>query len=181
MDEIASLTAIYGGIAYDRLQGTGLQWPCPSRDHPGTRVLHGESFTRGKGKFHAVDYLPPKELPDAEFPFILTTGRLLQHWHTGTMTRRCEVLDTLVPHGTLELNPADAEALGLAAGETAVVRSRRGRIEIPVDVTGRVNAGTVFIAFHFKEHAANALTIAALDPVAKIPEFKACAVSVERG
>jgi predicted molibdopterin-dependent oxidoreductase YjgC len=144
-------------------------------------VLHTESFTRGKGKFHAVHFLPPRESPDAEFPFLLTTGRLREHWHTGTMTRRCGVLDALVPHGTLELNPADAGALGLEAGQTAVVRSRRGRIEIPVDVTGRVSQGTVFIAFHFKEHPANALTIAALDPVAKIPEFKACAVSVEKG
>jgi predicted molibdopterin-dependent oxidoreductase YjgC len=180
MEEIASLTPIYGGIGYGRLHGIGLQWPCPTPDHPGTPVLHREKFTRGIGKFHAVRFLPPKETPDAQYPFVLTTGRLLEHWHTGTMTRRCEVLDTLVPHGSLELNPEDAGGLGLKAGETAVVRSRRGRIEIPVDVTERVERGTVFLAFHFREHPANALTIAALDPVAKIPEFKACAVSVEK-
>jgi predicted molibdopterin-dependent oxidoreductase YjgC len=180
MDEIASLTSIYGGIAYGRLDGIGLQWPCPTRTHPGTPVLHRESFTRGKGKLHGVRFLPPRELPDDEYPLLLTTGRLLPHWHTGTMTRRCDVLDSLVPHGTLELSPADAQSLALRSGETAVVSSRRGRIEIPVAVTDRVNRGTVFVAFHFKEHPANALTIAALDPVAKIPEFKACAVRVAK-
>ena len=105
---------------------------------------------------------------------------MLQHWHTGTMTRRCEVLNDLVPHGTLELNPVDAADIGVSSGETAAVRSRRGRIEIPVNLTERVAPGTVFITFHFREHSANALTIAALDPVAKIPELKACAVTVER-
>ena len=180
MEEISALTSIYGGIAHDRLDGTGIQWPCPTRTHPGTPVLHRESFTRGRGRFHAVQFLPPRELPDEEYPLLLTTGRVLQHWHTGTMTRRCEVLDALVPGGTLELNPADAQALAVSPGETAVVRSRRGRIEIPVAVTERVDRGTVFLAFHFREHPANALTIAALDPVAKIPEFKACAVRVEK-
>jgi predicted molibdopterin-dependent oxidoreductase YjgC len=143
-------------------------------------VLHQERFARGKGRFHAVRFLPPQELPDGEYPFVLTTGRLLQHWHTGTMTRRCEVLDDLVPHGTLELNPQDAEALAVKAGERVVVSSRRGRIEVPAGLTERVPRGTVFLAFHFREHPANALTIAALDPVAKIPEFKACAVRVSR-
>ncbi len=177
-DEIASLTPIYGGITYDRLGGAGLQWPCPTRDHPGTKFLHQEKFSRGRGKFHAVRFLPPAELPDEEYPFIFTTGRLLEHWHTGTMTRRCEVLDDLVPHGALELNPGDAEAIGVSAGETVAVWSRRGRIEVPARLTDRVAPGTVFLAFHFKEHPANALTIAALDPIARIPEFKACAVNV---
>ncbi len=176
--EIASLTPIYGGITYNRLGGAGLQWPCPARDHPGTKFLHEGKFSRGKGKFHIVRFLPPEELPDEEYPFVFTTGRLLEHWHTGTMTRRCEVLDDLVPHGTLELNPQDAEAIGASAGETVAVRSRRGRIEVPARLTDRVAPGTVFLAFHFKEHPANALTIAALDPIARIPEFKVCAVSV---
>ncbi len=180
-EEIASLTPIYGGITYDRLDGVGLQWPCRDREHPGTRYLHSGTFSRGKGKFHAVRFLPPQELPDQEYRFVLTTGRLLEHWHTGTMTRRCEVLNDAVAHGTLELNPEDAVALGLAAGDQAVVRSRRGRINLPVNTTAKVAPGTVFLAFHFREHPANALTIAALDPVAKIPEFKACAVSVEKG
>jgi formate dehydrogenase major subunit len=109
---------------------------------------------------------------------VFTTGRLLQHWHTGTMTRRCEVLDDLVPAGALEINPQDAEAIGVSTGEMVEVRSRRGRIEVPVNPTLRVAPGTLFLTFHFKENPANALTIAAIDPVAKIPEFKACAVSV---
>jgi formate dehydrogenase alpha subunit len=181
MDEIASLTPSYGGIAHGRLGGAGLQWPCPTRSHPGTSFLHRETFTRGKGRFHPVHFLPPREMPDEEFPFVLTTGRVLPQFHTGTMSRRCEVLDLLAPHGALELNPADAVGLGLGAGETAVVRSRRGGIEVPVSLTEKVDRGTVFLAFHFKEHPANALTIAALDPTAKIPEFKACAVRVQRG
>jgi formate dehydrogenase alpha subunit len=180
MDEIAALTPIYGGISHERLKGIGIQWPCPTKDHPGTPVLHRQSFTRGKGKCHPVHFLPPQEMPDADYPFVLTTGRLLAHWHTGTMTRRSEVLATLVPHGVVEVNPSDAEALGLSSGETVAVSSRRGRIEIPVQISPRIGLHTVFLTFHFKEHPANALTIAALDPVAKIPEFKACAVRLEK-
>jgi predicted molibdopterin-dependent oxidoreductase YjgC len=179
-EEIASLTPIYGGITYDRIEGVGLQWPCLTRDHPGTKFLHQGCFTRGRGKFYAARFRPPKETPDSEYPFILTTGRLLEHWHTGTMTRRCTVLDYVVPHGTLELNPEDARRVGAEDGTTVAVISRRGRIEIPVAVTQRVAEGTVFLSFHFREHPANALTIAALDPVAKIPELKACAVRIEK-
>jgi predicted molibdopterin-dependent oxidoreductase YjgC len=180
MDEIASLTPIYGGIRHDRLQGAGLQWPCPTPDHPGTAVLHRGAFTRGKGKLHPVRYLDPRELPDERFPLVLTTGRILQQWHTGTMTRKCEVLEDLAPHGYLEMNPADADRIGVGAGEQVAVLSRRGRIEIPADVTEKVAPGTVFLTFHYREHPANALTIAALDPLAKIPEYKVCAVRVEK-
>jgi formate dehydrogenase alpha subunit len=178
--EIASLTPIYGGISFERLEKEGLQWPCPTPDHPGTKFLHERGFARGKGKFHPVRFLPPQELPDDEYPFVLTTGRVLEHWHTGTMTRRCEVLDDLVPTGKLEISPLDAERLGVASGQKVAVHSRRGRIEVPVGLTERVAEGVVFLSFHFKEHPANALTIAALDPVAKIPEFKVCAVRVEK-
>jgi formate dehydrogenase alpha subunit len=178
--EIAALTPIYGGITYDRLDGVGLQWPCPDRDHPGTKFLHKGRFTRGKGQFHAASFLPPREPPDEDYPFILTTGRMLEHWHTGTMTRRCDILNDRVAHGTLEVNPQDASALGVENGERVVVSSRRGRIEVAAGVMDRVRSGTVFLAFHFSEHPANALTIAALDPVAKIPEFKACAVNVRK-
>ncbi len=180
MREIAALTPIYAGISYERLEGEGLQWPCPTAEHPGTKFLHEKGFARGKGKFHPVGFLPPRELPDREYPLVLTTGRVLEHFHTGTMTRRCEVLDDLVPTGELELNPRDAERLGVSPGQKVAVRSRRGRIEVPVGLTERVSEGVVFLSFHFKEHPANALTIAALDPVAKIPEFKACAVRVEK-
>ncbi len=179
-DEIALLTPIYGGITYDRLDGVGLQWPCPAGDHSGTKFLHEGKFSRGRGKFHAVRFLPPQEMPDDEYPFIFTTGRMLQHWHTGTMSRRCDVLDDLVPHGTLEINPQDALKIGVRDGDKVAVRSRRGRIEVPARLTDRIGPCTVFLAFHFREHPANALTIAALDPIAKIPEFKACAVSVEK-
>ncbi len=179
LKEIAALTPIYGGITFERIESVGLQWPCPNPDHPGTKYLHKDGFTRGKGKFHAVHFIPPEEMPDAEYPFVLTTGRILEHFHTGTMTRRCEVLDDRVPHGTLELNAQDAGALGVRQGDCVSVRSRRGRIEVPVRVTENIIRGTVFLAFHFKEHPANALTIAALDPVARIPEFKVCAVRIE--
>ncbi|MFB3890573.1 MAG: formate dehydrogenase subunit alpha [Phycisphaerae bacterium] len=179
MDEIASLTPSYGGISFDRLEHGSLQWPCPSRDHPGTPILHREKFTRGLGKFHPVQFIPPRELPDGEFPFVLSTGRILEHYHTGTMSRRSRVLDKLVSVGAIEINPADAQKLGVADGGKVRVRSRRGQIEIAAKVTPRVAQGTVFLAFHFSEAPANRLTIAALDPQAKIPEFKVCAVKVE--
>ncbi|MBU8913781.1 MAG: formate dehydrogenase subunit alpha [Spirochaetales bacterium] len=179
-DEIASLTPSYGGITYDRLTGVGLQWPCPDSSHPGTVFLHAASFARGKGKFHQVEYLPPKELPDDDYPFVLTTGRMLEHWHTGTMSRRSLVLDDREPTGFVELNPEDAESLEVAEGELLDVSSRRGAITVPARITEKVFPGCVFLTFHFRESPANALTIAALDPIAKIPEFKACAVSVKK-
>ncbi|MBT3275746.1 MAG: formate dehydrogenase subunit alpha, partial [Spirochaetales bacterium] len=166
---------------YDRIEKVGLQWPCPDRQHPGTKFLHSGTFSRGKGKFYPVEFLPPKEMPDAEYPFILTTGRMLQHWHTGSMTRRSEVLHDLVPTGSIELNPEDAVTIGILEGEMLKVSSRRGKIDVPAQVTKKVAPGTVFLTFHFKENPANMLTIAALDPIAKIPEFKACAVKVEKG
>ena len=157
-----------------------MQWPCPDRSHPGTKFLHSGEFRRGKGKFHPVEFLPPKELPDEEYPFVLTTGRMLEHWHTGTMTRKCEVLNDLEPAGFVEIHPHDAEAMAVNEGDLLKVSSRRGNIAVPARITRKVAAGSVFLTFHFKENPANALTIAALDPIAKIPEFKACAVKVER-
>ena len=178
-DEIAALSPIYGGITYDRLEKGALQWPCPDRDHPGTPYLHKGSFTRGRGKFHAVEFIPAKELPDEEFPFVLSTGRILQHFHTGTMSRRSEVLNDLVPTGSIEMNPADAERLAITDGRKVHVISRRGRIEIDAKLTARVAPGTAFLAFHYHEAPANRLTIAALDPIAKIPELKVCAVRIQ--
>jgi formate dehydrogenase alpha subunit len=179
MDEIASLTPIYGGISYRRLEGEGLQWPCPSPDHPGTPFLHKDRFPRGKGRFHAVEFREPAELPDAEYPLILTTGRVLWHFHSRTMTGRVEGLHELVPEAYVEINPADAGGLGIRDGERVRVSSRRGSIELVAKVTERVPQGTVFIPFHFGDQAANVLTNPALDPVSKIPEYKACAVRVE--
>lgn len=179
MDEIASLVPIYGGISYDRLEGDGLQWPCPTPDHPGTPFLHKDRFSRGKGRFHAVEYRDPEELPDDEYPLILTTGRILWHFHSRTMTGRVEGLHELVPEAYVEINPHDAERLGIRDGKRVRVSSRRGSIEVRAVVTHRVPQGTVFIPFHFGDQAANALTNPALDPTSKIPEYKVCAVRIE--
>lgn len=180
MDEIVSLTPIYRGIVYERLSETGLQWPCPSKDHPGTPYLHKGRFSRGKGSFAALEFKEPAELPDEDYPLILTTGRIMFHFHTGTMTRRTEILNREVPTGYVEVNPVDAEKLGVADGELVLVQSRRGEISIKALITERVPQGVIFIPFHFAECAANVLTNPALDPVAKIPEFKVAAVRIEK-
>ncbi len=180
MDEIASLTPIYGGIAYERLNEGGLQWPCPNRNHPGTKFLHQGRFTRGLGKFHPTPYREPAEVPDEEYPLILSTGRVLYHWHTGTMTRRVKGLEEICPEGLVEIHPLDAEKLSLKDGDLARVASRRGEVAAKVKVSDVSPPGVVFMSFHFKEAAANLLTIDALDPVAKIPELKVCAVKVEK-
>jgi len=181
VEEIARLTPIYGGISYDRLDKGGiLAWPCPTPDHPGTKFLHEKTFTRGKGHFTPIDYKDPAELPDREFPFILTTGRVIFQYHTGTMTRRISSLEREAPTGFVELNPQDAQKLKLGQGDTVKVRSRRGEIEINAFITDKVAPGIVFIPFHFAECAANQLTNSRLDPEAKIPELKVCAVNMSK-
>jgi len=181
MREIAALTPIYGGVNYERIERDGfVQWPCPSPDHPGTPYLHKDKFARGKGHFVPVRYKPPAELPDEEYPFTLTTGRIMFHWHTGTMTRRSEKLHQEVPTGYVEMNPLDAERIGVGKGGRVRLVSRRGSIEVNVWLTRRVPPGTLFVPFHFAEAAANALTQEALDPIAKIPEYKVAAVRVEK-
>jgi len=180
MDEIASLTPSYGGISYNRLENGGLQWPCPTQEHPGTPILHTERFARGKGHFVPLEYKPPKELPDDEYPLILTTGRSLFHFHTGTMTRKVKGLNILLEEGPLEINPSDASALGIVDGEMVKVVSRRGEIVAKAKITEVSPAGVVFLTFHFAESSANLLTNPVFDPVSKIPEFKVCAVRVER-
>ncbi len=180
MDEIATLTPIYGGIHYDRLDNFGLQWPCPSRDHPGTIYLHKGAFTRGKGKFHSVEYVPPAEVPDERYPFVLTTGRIYYQYHTRTMTGRSESLNREAPVAYVEINPADAQKLNIRSGVRVKVSSRRGQIITNAVVTETVPPKTIFIPFHYREAAANLLTNPALDPVAKIPEYKVCAASLER-
>ncbi len=180
MEEIARLTPIYGGVSYDRLETEGLQWPCPEPDHPGTPYLHKGKFTRGRGLFHAVEYRDPDETPDEEYPYILTTGRLLYHFHTGSMTRRSVGLNEILPEGYIEINPRMARELGISDGDWVMVASRRGRVVVKALVTGRPKDGVVFMPFHFAEAAANVLTNAALDPTAKIPELKVCAVQVEK-
>jgi formate dehydrogenase alpha subunit len=179
-EEIARLTPIYGGITYDRLDLGPLQWPCPAADHPGTPYLHREKFSRGRGKFHAVPFREAAELPDRRFPLLLSTGRLLYHFHTGTLSRRSPGLEQVCPPGNIEVHPDDAARLGLKSGDPVRVASRRGEIRARAFVTSRVRRGMVFMPFHFHESPANALTNDALDPVAKIPEFKVCAVKLEK-
>ena len=178
-DEIASVTPSYGGITYDRLETAPLQWPCPDSEHPGTPILHVERFARGLGKFHPVGHVEAAELPDEEYPFLLSTGRILQHYHTGTMSRRAKVLDTLIPTGVIEINSADAERLAIADGQMVKVSTRRGQIEIAASISGRMGEGEMFVAFHYSEAPANRLTNPSLDPIAKIPEYKVCAARVQ--
>ncbi len=180
MEEIAALTPIYGGTLHSRLENGGLQWPCPTPEHPGTPILHVGKFSRGLGKFNPVEYADAAELPDRRYPLILTTGRRLEHFHTGTMTRRVEGLNELVPEERVEINAADAEALGIADGDWIAVESRRGRVKARAAVGPRCKEGVIFMTFHFAEALGNVLTNPALDPVAKIPEFKVCAVRVEK-
>jgi len=182
MDEIARVTPQYGGVSHARLDDEGgLPWPCPDDGHPGTPILHTEKFARGKGRFFGVEYKMPAELPDEEYPLTLTTGRMLEQYHTGTMTRRVEGINELVPTGFVEVNPADAERLGVADGDMVAVETRRGQIEVPAWVTERPREGVVFIPFHFWEGPANRLTNPERDPQAKIPEFKVCACRVSAG
>ncbi len=177
MEEIASLTPIYGGVHFNRLDNDSLQWPCPDALHPGTSFLYRDGFARGRGKFHAVDYVPPAESISKGYPLVLTTGRVLEHWHTGTMSRRSNVLNELYPNGVVEMSPDDATKLGLIEGDLVVVASKRGRVETPVHITEKSPPGLVFMPFHWREAAANILTNDALDPVAKIPEYKVSAVN----
>jgi formate dehydrogenase alpha subunit len=181
MDEVAALTPSYAGISHARLErGERLQWPVPSTSHPGTPILHLGRFTRGLGKFHAVDHLPAAELPDQDYPMVLTTGRVLYHWHGGELSRRAKGLFEAYPETLVEINPEDAAKLGLNGQTTVRVRSRRGEMVAQAVVTDRVAPGVVFGNFHFPgPQNVNNLTIGAVDPVAKIPEYKVCAVAVE--
>jgi formate dehydrogenase alpha subunit len=180
MSEVAKLAPSYGGISYKRLEGDGLQWPCPNQEHPGTGYLHKGQFTRGLGKFNVVDYRPSMELPDEEYPFILTTGRVLCQYHTGTMTRKIGDLNILRGEELVEMNPQDALALGVEDGELIEVTSRRGAVRAKARTTEKSPVGVVFMTFHFSETPTNVLTNPALDPVAKIPELKVCAVKLNK-
>lgn len=179
-DELAAVTPQYAGISHTRLEQGGLQWPCPTPDHPGTPILHSNQFTRGKGLFCPVEYRPPHELPDDDYPFILSTGRILFHWHGGTMSRRSPGLETIAPEAEVEIHPADAVQLDVKDGDLVRVTSRRGRVVAAAKITRRSPPGTVFMTFHYAEAATNLLTIDAVDPTAKIPEYKVCAVNVVR-
>ncbi len=179
-DEMASLTPLYGGISHARLEEGTLQWPCPAADHPGTPYLHKGKFSRGKGFFSPIDFKPPAELPDKKYPFLLTTGRMLSHYHTGSMTRRSGGLHDLCPEGFVEIHPQDAKKLKIEEGEEIRLSSRRGTVTVKAKITRRVPPKVVYMNFHFAESAANRLTIAALDPLSGIAEAKVCAVKVEK-
>jgi formate dehydrogenase alpha subunit len=180
MEEICKLTPSYGGIGYQCLENGGLQWPCPVDGHPGTPILHTNTFVRGKGRFIPLKYIPPGEMPDEDYPLILTTGRSLYHFHTGTMTRKVAGLNIIEPEGVVEISAKDASQIGIAQGDKVKVSSRRGEVIAKAKVTGALPSGVVFMTFHFAESAANILTNPKLDPVAKIPEFKVAAVKVEK-
>lgn len=180
-EEIRQVTPSYAGITYARLEAEGgLQWPCPTTEHPGTVYLHRGQFSRGKGAFFAIDHRDPAEMPDANYPLILTTGRLLYQYHTGTMSRRAPGLEEKAPECRVEIAAGDAIDYGIGDGEPVRVKSRRGELVARALVSPKAVRGTIFIPFHFHEAAVNKLTIAALDPVAKIPEYKVCAVTIEK-
>jgi formate dehydrogenase alpha subunit len=182
MTEISSVTPSYAGISYERLEDGGLQWPCPTSDHPGTPILHTEKFNTasGKAKLMPLSYRPSAELPDNDYPLMLTTDRSLFHYHTGSMTRRVDGLDQLDSEELLKINPKDASALGIADSEMVKISSRRGETTVKARLTKICPPGLVSMTFHFAESPTNVLTNAALDPIAKIPETKVCAVKVEK-
>jgi len=184
MREIASVTPSWKGVTYDgiRRHNFGIQYPVPTPDSDGTPFLFGDRFPTpdGRALFVPVEFLPPNELPDAEYPFVMGTGRQMYHWHTGTMTRRSTGLDSREPVPIVEMHPADVDELGAADGDTVRITSRRGSITIGVRVSERQARGQVFVPMHFREAAANLLTNPALDPYAKIASFKVSAVRVSR-
>lgn len=180
MEEYGRLWPALGGITFHRLDRQGIQWPCPTRDHPGTPFLYKDGFPKGRVPFVTVPYMPPAEVTDTEYPFVLTTGRNLFQYHAGSMTRRVKPIERHAGEAYVEINPFDAERLGIRKGDRIRIRSRRGQVEIAARVTPRVAEGTVFIPMHYREAAANVITNDALDPVVKIPELKVCAVAVEK-
>jgi formate dehydrogenase major subunit len=182
-EEIRRCVPTYAGITYERLDATagGIQWPCPSEDHPGTPTFFVEKFNTpdGLGHFLPVDYVPPAELPDDDYPYTLTTGRTIFHYHTGSMSRRTPRLHDEVPSNYVQVNPVDAANEGIDSGDMVTLSSRRGSIEVSAKVTAEVPAGLLFVPFHFAEASANVLTNPALDPACKMPEFKVCAARME--
>ncbi|MBW2181400.1 MAG: formate dehydrogenase subunit alpha, partial [Deltaproteobacteria bacterium] len=175
---ISTVTPSYAGITYDRIENVGIHWPCPTADHPGTPILHSETFTSGKGTFHAIDYKPPAEKTNKEYPLYLTTGRVLYQYHTGTMTRKTEGLNDRAPECFVEISPVDAKEYKVQDGSMINIESRRGNINAAIKVSNKAVTGTLFIPFHYAEAAANKLTNAALDPISGIPEYKVCAVKL---
>jgi predicted molibdopterin-dependent oxidoreductase YjgC len=177
--EMGELVPAYAGVTYERLEHERLQWPVPAKDHPGTPYLFEKTFPRGRAKFFPLVYQPSPEQPDEKYPFTLTTGRVLYHWHGGTLTRHSN-LDFAAPEPVVEINPADAPRRGIRQNEVVHVTSRRGSVVLRARLTERVAPGVVFVPFHYAEAAANMLTIDAVDPQALIPEYKVCAVNIDK-
>jgi formate dehydrogenase major subunit len=180
MEEIAKVTPSYAGLSYERIEHEGIHWPCPTPEHPGTPILHREQFTRGRGLFHAIDYIEPAEKINDEYPLYLTTGRLLYQYHTGTMSMRTGGLNEIAPEAFVEISPQDARKLEVEEGSRVKIDSRRGTIQARIKISRKAVTGTVFIPFHYAQAAANRLTNAALDPISGIPEYKVCAVKVSK-
>ena len=180
MDEIASVTPSYGGISYKRLEKGGIQWPCTDKDDPGTKYLHKEAISRGKGLFMPSEHADSAEMPDRDYPYVFTTGRILYHYHTRTMTGRVDGLNQLASSSYVEINEITANKLGIADGDRVRLASRRGEIETTARITEIIDEGVLFMPFHFAEGAANYLTNTARDPIAKIPELKVAAVKIEK-
>lgn len=179
--EISVLAPALAGVKYDRLEGDGLQWPVPNIDHAGTPTLHRNGkFTCGLGQLIPVDWTPPAEIPDKEYPFTLSTGRRLYHYHTRTQTGRSQGLNELLPEETADISPEDAHVLGIEHGEKIRVASRRGEVVVKARLTEQVPRGLLWMAFHFREGCANWLTNPAFDPVTQTAEYKACAVKIEK-
>ncbi|NMA50050.1 MAG: formate dehydrogenase subunit alpha, partial [Tissierellia bacterium] len=180
MDEIASLTPSYAGVTYERLEKVGLQWPVPNKEHPGTKYLHKAAIARGRGLFMPTEYVESAEMPSAEYPYILTTGRILYHYHTMTMTGREDGLNQLAPESFVEINETTANKLDIVDGEMIRLTSRRGELEVKARVLDTIDEGVVFMPFHYTEGKANLLTNSVVDDIAKIPELKVAAVKIEK-
>ncbi|MFZ5801361.1 MAG: formate dehydrogenase subunit alpha [Candidatus Omnitrophota bacterium] len=179
-DEMAYLTPIYAGVSFKRLEENGLQWPVPAKDHPGTPVVHLGKFRRGLGKFIPVQHKPPAEVPDEDYPFLLSTGRILFHYNTGTMTGRVQNILREYPRNFVEVNPADAERLGIKNSRLVKIRTRRGELRVAAQVTSKVKPGVLWMPFHFSNEPTNVLTNSAFDPISRTGEYKACAAKVEK-
>ena len=179
LQEFGRLWPALGGITYDRINTTGLAWPCPTNDHPGTEFLYNDGFPKGKVPFVTVPFKLPAEQTSDDYPYVLTTGRNLFQYHSGSMTRRVDTIEKHAGEAYVELNPTDGHKLGIQNGDMIRVQSRRGMVEIKARISQRVTEGVIFIPMHYREAAANIITNDALDPVVKIPELKVCAVRIE--
>jgi len=180
MEEIAALSPLFAGVSFERLETLGfLQWPCPDKNYPGTKILHEKGFSRGKGRFFAIEHKPPEELPDEEFPFVLSTGRILFHYNSGTQTRRTTILSREFPENFVQINRDDAQQLNIKNKSTVLVSTRRGRLLVKAQVTADIIPGVVWMPFHYADKLTNMLTNDVFDPISKIGEYKACAAKVE--